>query len=150
MTASGILPAPAPVIDPETKPFWDATLEGRLLIKRCNSCAENYWYPRTICPCCGSFDTAWVESCGRGTIYTFAITRKGVGAYANAGPFVLAYVQLEEGPRVMTNIVDCDVDALRIGDLVEVVFHDTGGGAALYRFRPAQAGGSRSDLSHGE
>jgi hypothetical protein len=65
------------------------------------------------------------------------VTRRGAGAYRDATPYVLAYVELAEGPRVMTNIVDCDVDALQIGDPVEVTFHDTGQGAALPRFRPA-------------
>jgi uncharacterized OB-fold protein len=136
MTPSGPLPAPAPVINAETKPYWDATLEGKLMLKQCTACGTVNWYPRTLCPSCGSFDTEWIQATGRGTIYTFSITRRGAGAYASAAPYVLAYVELDEGPRMMTNIVDCDVDAISIGDPVEVVFHDTGQGAALPRFRP--------------
>jgi uncharacterized protein len=130
------LPAPAPVINPETKPYWDATLEGKLMLKQCTACGTVNWYPRTLCPACGSFDTEWIQATGRGTIYTFTVTRRGSGAYAAAAPYVLAYVELDEGPRMMTNIVDCDVDAIAVGDRVEVVFHDTGQGAALPRFRP--------------
>jgi uncharacterized OB-fold protein len=72
-----------------------------------------------------------------GTVYSFTVVRKGKGAFQDAGPFVVAYVELADGPRIMTNIVDCDIDALHIGMPVEMVFHDTGEGSALYRFRPA-------------
>lgn len=136
MTA-GNLPAPAPYVNPETKPYWDATTEGRLLLRHCRACDTVIWYPRSLCPECGSLDTEWIESGGRGTIFTFSVNRRGAGAYRDASPYVLAYVELEEGPRMMTNIVDCDIDAIAIGDPVEVVFHDTGQGAALPRFRPA-------------
>jgi uncharacterized OB-fold protein len=138
MTDSAVLPNPAPGIDPETKPFWDATLEGKLLIKHCTACGENHWYPRTICPFCGSFETEWLETSGKGTIYTFSITRKGMGHYGGTSPYVLAFVTLAEGPTMMTNIVECDVDALQCGDAVEVVFHDTGAGSALPRFKPSK------------
>jgi hypothetical protein len=131
------LPAPAPAINPETRPYWDATLQGKLLLRTCNNCGTVIWYPRSLCPACGSFDTGWTQAAGTGTIYSFAVTRRGAGAYAAAAPYVLAYVELAEGPRMMTNIVDADIDSLRIGDPVEVVFHDTGQGAALPRFRPA-------------
>ncbi len=130
------LPAGVPPISLETKPFWDATLQGTLLLRRCNSCGFVIWYPRDLCPECGSLDTEWFEGSGRGTIYTFTVTRRGQGRWREAAPYVLAYVELDEGPRVMTNIVDCDVDALSIGLAVEVTFDDTGEGAALYRFRP--------------
>ena len=136
MTESAVLPNPAPAIDPETKPYWDATLEGKLIIRHCNACGENHWYPRTLCPFCGSVDTEWLETAGKGTIYTFAITRKGLGHYGGVGPYVLAFVTLDEGPTMLTNIIECDVDALRIGDRVEVVFHKTEAEAALPRFRP--------------
>ena len=136
MTDSG-LPAPAPHVNPETKPYWDATAEGRLLLRQCRACESVIWYPRSLCPECGSLDTEWIEASGRGTIFTFSVNRRGAGAYRGASPYVLAYVELEEGPRMMTNIVDCDVDTLTIGDPVRVVFHDTGEGNALPRFRPA-------------
>ena len=136
MTDSAVLPNPAPGIDPETKPYWDATLEGKLLIRHCTACGENYWYPRTMCPFCASVATEWLETAGTGSVYTFAITRKGQGHYGGVGPYVLALVTLDEGPTMLTNIVECDVDALRIGDRVEVVFHKTDAEAALPRFRP--------------
>jgi uncharacterized OB-fold protein len=72
-------------------------------------------------------------------VYSFTINRRGtadLAAYRDAGVYVLAYVELEEGPRMMTNIVDCDPESIRIGQAVELVFHDTGQGNALARFRP--------------
>jgi uncharacterized OB-fold protein len=136
----GTLPNIVPKPNLETQAFWDATAEGKLLLKRCDRCGTVIWYPRSICPACGSLDTSWFEASGRGTVYSCTVTRKGQGAYREAGPFVLAYVELEEGPRLMTNIVDCDPFSVRIGQPVEVVFHDTGQGSALPRFRPAATG----------
>jgi uncharacterized OB-fold protein len=132
------LPNIAPKPNLETQPFWDATAEGRLLLERCDApgCGTVIWYPRSFCPTCGSMDTSWFEASGRGTIYSCTVTRRGQGAYRDAGPFVLAYVELEEGPRVMTNIVDCDPATVHIGQAVHVTFHDTGQGSALPRFRP--------------
>ena len=129
------LPAPPPIINSETKPFWDATAEGRLLLPRCNECQAVLWYPRAFCPECSSFDVAWFEATGRGTIYSYTINRRGQGDYRDLA-YVVAYVELEEGPRVLTNIVDCDPETLSVGQSVEVVFHPTSNGTALARFRP--------------
>ncbi|MBV9582389.1 MAG: Zn-ribbon domain-containing OB-fold protein [Chloroflexi bacterium] len=135
-----VLPAPAPFVLPEVKPFWDGTAEGKLLLPRCLECRTVIWYPKPFCPSCASTRVEWVPASGRGTIYSFTVNRRGVAdlsAYRNAGVYVLAYVELEEGPRMMTNIVDCDPESVRIGQNVELVFHDTGEGNALPRFRPA-------------
>jgi uncharacterized OB-fold protein len=134
-----VLPAPAPFVNPEAKPFWDGTAEGRLLLPRCDDCQTVIWYPRPFCPECASLHVSWFEATGRGSIYSFTVNRRGqadLPDYRDAGTYVLAYVELDVGPRVMTNIVDCDPDAVRIGQAVEVVFHDTGQGSALPRFRP--------------
>jgi uncharacterized OB-fold protein len=141
MITEQVLPAPAPFVLPEVKQFWDATAEGRLLLPRCVECAAVIWYPRPFCPQCASTRVEWIEASGHGTVYSFTVNRRGVAdlpAYRDAGVYVLAYVELDEGPRVMTNVVDCDPDGVRIGQRVEVVFHDTGQGNALPRFRPIQ------------
>jgi uncharacterized OB-fold protein len=130
------LPAPAPVINPETAAFWAATARGELLVPRCNGCGEHYWYPRVLCPFCHSTDTALVPASGRGIVYSCTVVRKAGGEYAAATPYVLAFVELEEGPRLMTNVVTHDPDSVRIGDRVSVVFDDTGAGCSLPRFRP--------------
>jgi uncharacterized protein len=134
------LPALAPAVTLETQPFWDATGEGRLVLPQCDACGTVIWYPRRFCPSCGANAVSWIAAGGQGSVYSFTIVRKGDGAYREAAPYVVAYVELDEGPRVMTNIVECDLDLLAIGDRVEVVFHPTGEGTALPRFRPIGSG----------
>jgi uncharacterized OB-fold protein len=122
---------PAPAVTSETRPFWDAAAEGRLLVKRCAACGETHHYPRSICPFCGSDRTEWRASSGQGTIYTYSVMRR------TPAPYAIAYVTLAEGVTVMTNIVDCDVDAIRIGQAVKVVFKPTDGGPPVPMFTPA-------------
>jgi uncharacterized protein len=114
---------PVPSQNLESKPFWDAAKEGKFLIKRCNACGEPHWYPRTMCPFCHSTDTAWMESKGEGAIYTFSVMRRNTPV-----PYVISYVTLDEGPAVLTNIIDADFDQLRIGDRVKVKWSSTGDG----------------------
>jgi uncharacterized protein len=138
-TPGGALPAPAPAINPETTEFWAATAAGRLLVKRCQDCDSLIWYPRAICPECSSLRTEWFEVSGRGSIYSYTVNYRGEGVYQGAPPFVLAYVELDEGLRMMTNIVAASEADLAVGLPVEVVFHDTGEGTALPRFRPLRS-----------
>ncbi|MGH2364130.1 MAG: Zn-ribbon domain-containing OB-fold protein [Chloroflexota bacterium] len=138
--AEHALPNPAPMVTSETRPFWEGTGRGELLLPRCDACHTLFWYPRGFCPACGSFSISWQKASGRGQVYSFTVNRRGVADhpdYREAGVYVLAYVQLEEGPRIMTNIVECDPDRVAVGQPVQVVFHDTGQGTALPRFRPA-------------
>lgn len=139
---SDALPAPEPHVSPEAAPFWEAAAEGRLLLQRCSGCDDVVWYPRGLCPACGGVDLEWFEGSGLGTIYTFTVNRRGLGPYATCGAYVVAYVELEEGPRVLTNVVDCDPGSLAVGDPVVARFDDTGAGTALLRFRPARAEGA--------
>jgi hypothetical protein len=122
---------PAPPVNPETKPFWDAAAEGRLLIKRCRSCGQAHYYPRAICPFCFVEATEWLPASGRGIIYSYSVMRRV------PVPYAIAYVTLEEGVTMMTNIVDCDLDAIRIGQAVKVVFRPTEGGPPVPMFTPA-------------
>lgn len=133
------LPAPAPDIAPETAAFWGATTRGVLLVQRCGDCGIHLWYPRYLCAACHSTNLVNVEATGRGTIYSFTLTTRGIVDYAACGPYVLALVELDEGPKMMTNIVEADPATLSIGQAVEVVFHDAGADAALPRFRPVSA-----------
>ena len=121
---------PVPAINVESKPFWDATAQGRLLVKRCRACRQVHWYPRSKCPFCHSLDTAWEDSPGTGVIYSFSVMRRV------DPPYAFAYVTLDEGVTLITNIVDCDLDALAIGQRVKVVFRDTGEGCAIPYFTP--------------
>ncbi len=122
---------PAPVVNPENKSFFDAASNGKLLIKKCAACGEHHYYPRAICPHCFSDQTSWTESSGNGTIYSYSVMRRGTPV-----PYAIAYVTLAEGVTMLTNIVDCDLDAIRIGQAVRVVFKPTEGGAAVPMFAP--------------
>jgi uncharacterized protein len=135
MMSSG-LPVRKVEANVDTQEFWDATAQGKLLLRKCTDCSVVIWYPRPYCPQCQSMNTSWIESSGRGVIYSFSITRKGQGAWTERAPYVVAYVELEEGPRVLTNIVASNVDEVHIGMAVSVIFDDTGEGMAVYRFAP--------------
>ncbi len=137
---SSSLPVRNVDVNSETRPFWEATAVGQLVLPRCVECGATLWYPKSFCPLCASSSVEWVPASGRGTIYSFSITRKGAGVWAEHGPYVVAYVELDEGPRVLTNIVGCDVDDVHIGMAVSVVFHPTADGPAIYRFRPTPDG----------
>jgi uncharacterized OB-fold protein len=130
------LPVPAPERTPETSAFWDATATGRLVLARCDACGTVIWYPKTCCPQCGGLSVSWKDASGTGTIYSFTVVHRAPGPFGEAVPFVIAYVELDEGPRVLTNIVGCDPQEVSIGQAVRVVFCDTGEGSALYRFEP--------------
>jgi len=122
---------PAPVPNPETKPFWEGADEGRLLLKRCRSCGDVHYYPRAYCPFCGSGETEWQPASGGGTIYSYSVMRRA------EAPYAIAYVALDEGVTMMTNLVDCDLDAIRIGQRVRLVFKPTEGGPPVPTFTPA-------------
>jgi uncharacterized protein len=122
----------APDQSPETKPYWDAAAKGRLLLKKCNACGELHFYPRSICPFCFSDDTTWIEASGNGTIYSYSVMRRV------PVPYVVAYVTLAEGPTMITNVVDCDPDAVKIGQAVRVTFKPSDGGSPLPMFTPAK------------
>jgi len=122
---------PAPEPNPETQPFWDAAARGRLLVKRCADCGQFHHYPRALCPFCFSERTEWRDASGRGTIYTYSVMRRA------PVPYAIAYVTLEEGVSMMTNIVDCDLNGIRIGQKVKVVFKPTDGGPPMPMFAPA-------------
>jgi uncharacterized OB-fold protein len=115
---------------PESLPFWQAADEGRYLVKKCKSCGQVHHYPRDICPFCLSADTVWQDSPGTGVVYSFSTMGQGDAAYT------LAYVTLDEGVTVMSNLVDCDPAQVRMGQKVRVVFTPTEGGHAVPMFTP--------------
>ena len=121
---------PAPRVLPETLAYWQAADQGRLLVKQCEACGQYHHYPRDICPHCLSDRTAWRDAAGTGTVYSFSTMGAGEAAYT------LAFVTLDEGVTMMTNLVDCDPAAVRIGDKVRVVFQPSQGGHAVPMFTP--------------
>ena len=120
-----------PVVNAETKMFWDAAREGRFLVPFCSACGKAHWYPRAICPFCASDKIEWRNASGKGTIYTFSVMRRA------KDPYAIAHVTLAEGPTMLTNIVDCDFDKLKIDQPVTVVFQETEGGPPAPMFKPA-------------
>lgn len=119
----------APAVNVETKPFWEAANQGKLLLKRCLSCNEVHYYPRALCPFCFG-ETQWEESKGQGAIYTYSVMRRA------PVPYAIAYVTLDEGPTIMTNIVDCDFDSLRIGQRVRLTYQPSESGQQVAMFAP--------------
>jgi uncharacterized OB-fold protein len=124
--------APPPV-NPETKPFWEAAVQGRLLLKKCLACGQIHYYPRALCPYCLSERTEWLPASGRGSVYSYSVMRRA------PVPYAIAYVTLAEGVTIMTNLVDCDFDKLRIGQRVKLAFKPTDGGPPVAMFTPETA-----------
>lgn len=120
-----------PEANPDTKPFFDAAAAGRFVVRKCTACNQVHWYPRALCPFCFSDKLEWVPASGKGTIYSFSVMKRA------EVPYAIAYITLEEGPAMMTNIVDCDFDSLRIGLPVRLVFRKTEGGPPMPTFAPA-------------
>ncbi len=121
---------PAPIVTVETEPFWNAARERRFVVPICAACGKAHWYPRAVCPFCGAERIEWRAASGRGTIYSFSVMRRA------KEPYAIGYVTLAEGPTMLTNIADCDFDALHIGQQVRVTFADTANGAPVPLFRP--------------
>ncbi|MDB5862198.1 MAG: hypothetical protein JWO70_4 [Betaproteobacteria bacterium] len=120
-----------PALNPGDQPYFDAAKEGKLMLKKCNACGEHHHYPRALCPFCFSEKVEWVQAKGTGEIYTYSVTRRG-----GPTPYCIAYVTLDEGVNMMTNIVDCDLDTIKVGQKVQVAFKQTEGGFAMPVFVP--------------
>ena len=121
-----------PALNPGDQPYFDAAAEGKLMLKKCADCGQHHHYPRALCPFCMSDRVQWVQAKGTGEIYTFSVSRR-------AGPVVycIAYVTLDEGVKMMTNVVDCDLDSIKVGQKVKVAFKKTEGGVSMPVFVPA-------------
>jgi uncharacterized protein len=120
----------APQPNPETKAFWEAAAAGKLMMGKCAACGEVHYYPRAICPHCFSDKTELQQASGKGTVYSYSVMRRA------PIPYAIAYVTLEEGVSMMTNIVDCDLDQIRIGQAVRLVFKPSDGGPLVPMFTP--------------
>jgi uncharacterized protein len=120
----------SPVVSAESQAFWTAAREGRFIVPVCAACGKAHWYPRAICPFCGSADMQWRDASGRGTIYAYSVMRRV------KEPYVIAHVTLAEGPTMLTNIVDCDFDKLYVGQSVTIVFKRSENGQAVPMFKP--------------
>jgi uncharacterized OB-fold protein len=89
---------------PDTQPFWDGCARGELRLQRCRHCGKPYFYPRPVCPSCGSTDVEWFTASGRATLYSYVINHRPAPGFEDDGPYAIAVVELAEGPRMMTNL----------------------------------------------
>jgi uncharacterized OB-fold protein len=122
---------PSVPMTPGVEPYWEGAKAGKLMMRSCNKCGKLHYYPRGVCPHCMSTDLAWKEMKGTGTVYTYSVMRAAKPAY------VIAYVTLDEGLSMMTNIVDVEPEKVKIGQKVKVVFKPTENGGKLPCFAPA-------------
>ena len=112
------------ILPPDTeisKPFWEGCREGELRLQHCGGCGRFQFYPRIVCSHCGGNDLSWRAVSGEGVVASFSVVRRGISK-AYEAPYLVALVDLVEGPRMMSNIVDCDVDAVSVGAAVAVQF----------------------------
>ena len=134
----GAIRHPAPVADWETRAYWEGAARGELVLQRCRACGAVQHRPRALCVSCFAGEISHFVASGRGRVHTFTVTRQNQApGFAKACPYVLAYVELEEGPRLLTNVVGCEPSELRIGMPVVVEFAATDGEFPVPVFEPA-------------
>lgn len=139
--AESTLKKPLPAITSEARPFWEAAAQQKLVMQRCQDCNAWVWTPRPSCYECGSEKVAWQAMSGRGEIYSFTVIRQVVGRAASKAfepdvPYVVAWVDLDEGPRMITNIVGCPVENVTLGMKVSVAFEQASPEIWLPKFKP--------------
>ena len=128
---------PVPAIDPDSQPYWDGAKDGRLMIQRCKATGQTFLYSRQLVPGVVESEVEWIEASGRGTIYSYTVARRPAGQlFADDVPYVVVSVTLEEGARVMSNLVTDDPDGVKIGQKVEVFFDQVSDELTIPKFRP--------------
>ncbi len=132
---------PVPAVTPLMRPFWEGTKRGSLLLQRCAGCAAYRFPPREICSECLSRESVWVEASGRGEVFSYAVMHQAYHpGFAAEVPYTIVVVKLEEGPKIVSSIVDCPAASLCIGLPVEVCFERVTEDIALPKFRPLARG----------
>jgi|TARA_Y100000294_G_C8376234_1_gene264813 hypothetical protein len=131
-------PVPIPENPAPTRPYWDAAKRHELVQPRCKRCNDFFWYPREQCPNCFSQDIEWVTVSGKGKVYAYTIVyQTGHPAFQEGAPHVLAAIDLEEGTRLISNVIGCPVEEVKIDMPVTVVFDDVTPEWTLPKFKPA-------------
>lgn len=132
---SGLPSRPLPQPTDITRPFWEAAAAHRLVVQACKACGTRQFYPRLMCTACMSEDIAWVESSGKGKVYTFTVNHRAPNAFMKTRlPYVVAAIDLDDGVRMIANIVGCPIDQIEVGSRVKVLFEDTGFDITLPQF----------------
>jgi len=130
---------PLPHVDEESRPFWEALQRHELYIQKCRDCGDLRYHPRALCTNCLSSRTEWLRTKGTGKVYTFTVTNQNQApGFRESLPYVMAWVELDEGVKLLTNIVDCAPQEVRIDMPVEAVFEDVTPEVTLVKFRPAR------------
>ena len=115
---------PRPHLDSDTRPFWEGTRAGELRLQRCRNCGRVIFYPRALCPSCMSDSIDWFRASGKGTIYSHVVVHRAPPGFEDQVPYVVALVDLDEGPRMMTRIKTVNPATVAVGEAVEVVFEE--------------------------
>ena len=138
MTTPYAKPLPDPYNAELSKPFWEAVKRHELVMPRCKTCSELFFYPRELCPHCLSSEHEWVPVSGHGRVYSYTVVHQPAhAAFREDAPYVYAMIQLDEGPRFISNIVGCPIDAVHVDMRVNVSFDDVTPEVTLVKFRPA-------------
>ncbi|WP_042883292.1 Zn-ribbon domain-containing OB-fold protein [Cupriavidus necator] len=126
---------PKPVANADSHTYWNAARERRLVIRKCNACGQLHFMPRYLCPSCWSDNLDWIDASGTGRVHSFSVIRRASDpVFASRVPYVLALIELDEGPRMMANILGEDALGVAVGDPVTVTFEDRGDGALIPQF----------------
>ena len=137
MTTEYTKPVPRPLHPNLTKEFWEGTKRREINIPRCKNCGRFFWYPREECPFCLEQDWEWHNATGKGHLYTYTVVRQPQDpAFYDDVPYIFAIVQLDEGIRIVSNVIDCPLDQVKVDMPLEVVFEDITSDWTLYKFRP--------------
>lgn len=134
---------PIPIVNPDSQAYWDGAREERLMIRQCKSCGVKHFLPRYLCPACWSTDLEWIAASGRGTVHSYTVIRRApLPEFNDLVPYVVALVDLEEGPRMMANILGEGALDIRIGDAVDVCYQARGETAKVPQFTRRGAQGN--------
>lgn len=143
VVAAGAWDRPLPDPDPVSARYWSAAARGELLVQRCPDCGARQFYPRALCTACGG-EPDWEAVSGRGTVHTFTVVRQyGIAPFREEVPYVVAMVDLAEGPRVLTNLVQCDPEQVTVGMAVEAVVVRATPEVGIPYWRPVEPGSRR-------
>ncbi|MFJ4048930.1 MULTISPECIES: Zn-ribbon domain-containing OB-fold protein [Pseudomonas] len=129
------IPLPTPIANADSQPYWDAARDGRLMIQHCTDCGSVHFMARQLCPSCWSQHLEWVPSQGTGKVHSFTIIRRAsLPAFTAQVPYVVALIELDEGPSMVSNIVGADALDVQIDDRVQVTFEARGDDARIPQF----------------
>ena len=139
MTTDAPPPKPLPVPNEDTRVYWEACSRHELLLQRCDACGQVQFYPRALCSGCLSSDLSWQKATGGGTVYSYTVVhRPPTPAFANDVPYVVALIDLDEGVRMMSHVIDCPPEKVFVGQKVQVAFRDESPEISLPVFRPRE------------